>query len=98
LSGQAVRTASATATTASTVRVVETAAMMRLLHDDPALADCFIGHMLATNIRIEEALLDHLFNVESTEWRLARTLLLGFISRNGDTHIHSSLVSLVLED
>ena len=76
LAGQAVRTASATATTASAVRVVETATMLRLLHAAPTLAQGFIAHVLARNIRIEQDLLDHLFNVESTERRLARTLLL----------------------
>jgi CRP/FNR family cyclic AMP-dependent transcriptional regulator len=75
LAGQAVRTNSATAAMASTVRVVETATMTRLLHDTPALAEGFMAHVLARNIRIEQDLLDHLFNADSTEIRLARTLL-----------------------
>ena len=45
---------------------------MRLLHNQHALSDRFIAHMLARNIRIEEDLIDHLFN--SSEKRLARTL------------------------
>ena len=48
--------------------------MMRMLHEQPALSDRFIAHMLARNIRIEEDLVDQLFN--SSEKRLARTLLL----------------------
>ena len=48
--------------------------MLRLLHDEPAFSDRFIAHMLARNIRIEEDLVDQLFN--SSEKRLARTLLL----------------------
>ena len=47
---------------------------MRLLHHQHAFSDRFISHMLARNIRIEEDLVDHLFN--SSEKRLARTLLL----------------------
>jgi len=54
--------------------------MMRTLHDQPALSDRFVAHMLARNIRIEEDLVDQLFN--SSEKRLARTLLL--LSRYGE--------------
>lgn len=49
-------------------------AMTRTLHTEPALAERFLAHMLARNIRIEEDLIDQLFN--SGEKRLARTLLL----------------------
>jgi CRP-like cAMP-binding protein len=48
--------------------------MTRALHDQPALSDRFIAHMLVRNIRIEEDLVDQLFN--SSEKRLARALLL----------------------
>jgi CRP/FNR family transcriptional regulator, cyclic AMP receptor protein len=48
--------------------------MVRLLHKQPSMADRFIVHMLTRNIRIEEDLIDQLFN--SSEKRLARTLLL----------------------
>ena len=54
--------------------------MMRTLHEQSALSDRFIAHMLTRNIRIEEDLIDHLFN--SSEKRLARTLLL--LARYGD--------------
>jgi len=74
LAGQSVRMGTATANTASSLLLVEKAQMVRLLHDQHALSDRFITHMLARNIRIEEDLVDQLFN--SSEKRLARTLLL----------------------
>jgi CRP/FNR family transcriptional regulator, cyclic AMP receptor protein len=74
LAGQPVRMGSATATTDSTILLVDKDQMVRLLHKQHALSDRFIAHMLARNIRIEEDLVDQLFN--SSEKRLARALLL----------------------
>jgi CRP/FNR family cyclic AMP-dependent transcriptional regulator len=74
LAGQPVRMGRATATSDSTILLVDKGQMVRLLHKQHALSDRFIAHMLARNIRIEEDLIDHLFN--SSEKRLARTLLL----------------------
>jgi CRP-like cAMP-binding protein len=74
LAGQPVRLATATAMTASRIRVVPKAQMVRLLHQQHALSDRFIAHMLARNTRLEEDLVDQLFN--ASEKRLARTLLL----------------------
>ncbi|MGE5243181.1 MAG: Crp/Fnr family transcriptional regulator [Betaproteobacteria bacterium] len=74
LAGQPVRMGSATATADSTILLVDKNQMVRLLHEQHALSDRFIAHMLARNIRIEEDLVDQLFN--SSEKRLARTLLL----------------------
>ena len=74
LAGQPRRMATARVLTASTVSIVEKAEMLRMLHAEPALADRFLSHMLARNIRIEEDLIDHIFN--SSEKRLARALLL----------------------
>jgi CRP/FNR family cyclic AMP-dependent transcriptional regulator len=74
LAGQPVRMGSATAVDASTILFVDKEEMVRLLHKQHALSDRFITHMLARNIRIEEDLVDQLFN--SSEKRLARTLLL----------------------
>jgi CRP/FNR family transcriptional regulator, cyclic AMP receptor protein len=65
---------SATAITGSTVLFVDKDEMVRVLHMQHALSDRFIAHMLARNLRIEEDLIDQLFN--SSEKRLARTLLL----------------------
>ena len=58
----------------TTALIVPKAQMVRLLHDEPAFSDRFIEFMLSRNIRIEEDLVDQLFN--SSEKRLARTLLL----------------------
>jgi CRP/FNR family transcriptional regulator, cyclic AMP receptor protein len=74
LAGQPVRMGSATAVTPSTILAIEKDRMVRLLHKQHALSDRFISHMLARNIRIEEDLIDQLFN--SSEKRLARALLL----------------------
>ena len=74
LAGQAVRMGSATAVTSSTILLIDKKEMVRVLRKQHALSDRFIAHMLARNIRIEEDLIDQLFN--SSEKRLARTLLL----------------------
>jgi CRP-like cAMP-binding protein len=74
LAGQTRRMATARAMTPTTVLVVEKAHMIEMLHKEPALSDRFRVHMLTRNIRIEEDLVDQLFN--SSEKRLARTLLL----------------------
>jgi len=74
LAGQPVRIATATATTPATLLVISLKEMTRVLHAEHALSDHFISYMLERNIRIEEDLVDQLFN--SSEKRLARTLLL----------------------
>src|SRR5580765_6902657 len=62
LAGQVVRMGSATATMASTILQIDKDSMVRVLHEQHALSDRFIAHMLARNIRIEEDLIDQLFN------------------------------------
>jgi CRP-like cAMP-binding protein len=74
LAGQSVRIGSASAITPSVVLGVRKQKMVQLLHSQPAMSDRFIAHMLARNTRIEEDLIDQLFN--SSEKRLARALLL----------------------
>lgn len=74
LAGQPARMGNATAMVASRILVLKKEKMLRLLHHEPDLADRFITHMLGTNIRIEEDLLEQLFNHH--EKRLARALLL----------------------
>jgi CRP/FNR family transcriptional regulator, cyclic AMP receptor protein len=74
LAGQAFRMGSATAITPSTILLVNKGTMVQLLHRQHAMSDRFISHMLSRNIRIEEDLIDQLFN--SSEKRLARALLL----------------------
>jgi CRP/FNR family cyclic AMP-dependent transcriptional regulator len=80
LASQHHRMATATAMAPSTILTVDKEEMVRQLHLRPAFADRFLTHMLTRNIRIEEDLVDQLFN--STEKRLARTLLL--LARYGE--------------
>ena len=79
LAAQPIRIGSATAIAATTVLMIEKKEMIRLLHVEQTFSDRFISYMLSRNIRIEEDLVDQLFN--SSEKRLARTLLL--LSRYG---------------
>jgi CRP-like cAMP-binding protein len=80
LVGQNYRMSTASAMSACTIIVVEKQDMVRQLATRPAFADQFLTHMLTRNIRIEEDLIDQLFN--SSEKRLARTLLL--LARYGE--------------
>ena len=139
LAGQAVRTATATALEDLSLVRIDKDAMIRVLHEEPVFAELFMGYLLAHTIRIEEDLVDQLFN--SSEKRLARALLLlahfgkegkpetviakisqetlaemigttrsrvsffmnkfrklGFIDYNGELHIHSSLLNVILHD
>jgi CRP/FNR family transcriptional regulator, cyclic AMP receptor protein len=74
LAGQPYRMSTATAITPVTVLVIENSEMSRVLHAESGFSDLFIKYMLERNVRIEEDLVDQLFN--SSEKRLARTLLL----------------------
>jgi CRP-like cAMP-binding protein len=74
MAGQPIRMATATAITPTTLLVIEKDELRRVLHAEHALSDHFIAYMLAHNTRVEEDLIDQLFN--SSEKRLARTLLL----------------------
>jgi CRP/FNR family cyclic AMP-dependent transcriptional regulator len=88
LVGQPRRMATATAMSPCVVMALEKQELVRLLHTRPPFADAFLSHMLTRNIRIEEDLIDQLFN--STEKRLARTLLL--LARYGEpTASHRAL-------
>ena len=139
LAGQVVRTATATAVEDSNIVRINKDAMIRVLHEEPTFAQLFMSYLLAHTIRVEEDLVDQLFN--SSEKRLARVLLLlahfgkegkpetvitkisqetlaemigttrsrvsffmnkfrkmGFIDYNGELHVHSSLLNVVLHD
>jgi CRP/FNR family transcriptional regulator, cyclic AMP receptor protein len=74
LIGQPLRLATAKAMTESQVVRVSKAEMVRVLHGEPRFAELFMTHLLTRNSRVEEDLVDQLFN--SSEKRLARTLLL----------------------
>jgi len=139
LAGQTVRTATATAVEDSSIVRIDKDAMIRVLHEEPTFAELFMSYLLAHTIRIQEDLVDQLFN--SSEKRLARVLLLlahfgkegkpepviakisqetlaemigttrsrvsffmnkfrklGFIDYNGELHVHSSLLNMILHD
>ncbi len=139
LAGQNLRLATAAAMTDSEVMRLEKSAIIRVLHDEPAFSEMFLAHLLTRTLRVEEDLVDQLFN--SSEKRLARALLLlanfgkegrpnpilgkvsqemlaemigttrsrvsffmnkfrkmGFIDYNGTIEVHSSLLSVVLND
>jgi CRP/FNR family transcriptional regulator, cyclic AMP receptor protein len=139
LIGQPKRLATAAAMTECVTMRVEKTEIQRVLHNEPAFSHMFISHILARNARVEEDLVDQLFN--STEKRLARVLLLlanfgkegrpepiiakisqetlaemigttrsrvshfmnkfrqlGFINYNGHLEVHSSLLSVVLNE
>jgi CRP/FNR family transcriptional regulator, cyclic AMP receptor protein len=87
LAGQQTRMGSATTTSPSTILVIEKAEMVRVLHKESALSDLFLAHVLSRNIRIEEDLVDQLFN--SSERRLARALLLLARYGHDDTPIRA---------
>jgi len=74
LAGQPLRMMTATALTKCSLLRLEKSTMIRVLHDEPTFSERFISHLLKRNIRIEEDLVDQLFN--PSEKRLARILLL----------------------
>lgn len=83
LAGQTLRMATATAVMRTTLLRIAQRDMIRMLNERPEFSNRFISHMLTRNIRIEEDLVDQLFN--SSEKRLARTLLLLARYGNEDT-------------
>jgi CRP/FNR family transcriptional regulator, cyclic AMP receptor protein len=139
LTGQPLRMATASAMTNCEIMTLTSAAMFRVLREEPEFSKMFVMHVLTRTIRVEEDLVDQLFN--SSEKRLARALLLlanfgkegrpepviakvsqetlaemigttrsrvsffmnkfrklGFIKYNGQLEVHSSLLSVVLNE
>ena len=94
LAGQRIRMGSATAIAPSAILLVARERMVRLLHKQHGMSDRFIAHMLARNIRIEEDLIDQLFN--SSEKRLARALLL--LARYGKQDKPSRMVPKISQE
>jgi CRP-like cAMP-binding protein len=94
LAGQPARSGTATAIIDSTILRIGRGRMFRMLHNQPALSDRFIAHLLARNIRIEEDLVDQLSN--SSEKRLARTLLL--LARYGKDDNRVRAVPLISQE
>jgi CRP/FNR family transcriptional regulator, cyclic AMP receptor protein len=80
MAGQTIRMGTTTAATPTTLLVIQKEELLQVLHAEHELSDHFIAYMLAHNIRVEEDLIDQLFN--SSEKRLARTLLL--LARYGE--------------
>jgi CRP/FNR family cyclic AMP-dependent transcriptional regulator len=74
LTGQPLRLATVSAMTSSVILRIDKAAMVRVLHDEPKFSEMFMRYLLARTARVEEDLVDQLFN--SSEKRLARLLLL----------------------
>ena len=94
MAGQTIRMGTAKATTGSGILLVPKPRMAELLHEQPTMADRFIAHMLSRNIRIEEDLVDQLFN--SSEKRLARALLL--LARYGQQDVPVRAVPRVSQE
>ena len=91
LLGLPLRVATATAITRCTVLAIKKDEMIRELHAEQALADRFLSYLLSRSIRLEEDLVDQLFN--SAEKRLARTLLL--LTRYGEQDQPQKLIAKV---
>jgi CRP-like cAMP-binding protein len=94
MAGQALRMGTATAVTPTTLLVMQKEELLRVLHAEHELSDQFIAYMLAHNIRVEEDLIDQLFN--SSEKRLARTLLL--LARYGQKEQPDSVLPKVSQE
>jgi CRP/FNR family cyclic AMP-dependent transcriptional regulator len=84
LAGQTVRPATATAAEDSCLVRIDKEVMIRLLHEEPTFAELFLTHLLSRNLRLQEDVVDHLFN--PSEKRLARVLLLlAHVEKDGRT-------------
>ncbi len=94
LAGQSIHISTAIAAASSTLLVIGLKEMNRVLHAEHAFSDRFITYMLERNIRIQEDLIDELFN--SSEKRLARTLLL--LARYGKQDKPQSILPIVSHD
>src|SRR6202158_542012 len=94
MAGQSVRMGTATSFVPTSLLVIEKNEMIRVLHAEHAFSDRFVSHMLSRNIRIEEDLIDQLFN--SSEKRLARTLLL--LARYGQEDQPQKVVAKISQE
>jgi len=94
MAGQTIRMGTATAVTPTTLLAIQKAELLRVLHVEHEFSDRFIAYMLSHNIRVEEDLIDQLFN--SSEKRLARTLLL--LARYGEQDQPERILSKVSQE
>jgi CRP/FNR family cyclic AMP-dependent transcriptional regulator len=74
MNGHSLRIATSTATEESLITAITKSAMIATLHDEPKFSELFVAYLLTRNSRVEDDLIDQLFN--SSEKRLARLLLL----------------------
>ena len=74
LARQPLRMSTATAMDECSIMRLDKTRVIRMLHEEPTFSELFVAHLLSRSIRVEEDLIDHLFN--SSEKRLARVLLL----------------------
>ena len=91
IAGQPLRVARASAMGPVSVLEIEKREMLRVIHEEHEFSDRFVAHMLRRNVRVEEDLVDQLFN--SSEKRLARALLL--IARYGNEEKPEKIVARV---
>lgn len=91
IAGQPLRVTTAVALTPSSVLEIDKKEMIRVIHEEHDFSDRFVAHMLKRNVRVEEDLVDQLFN--SSEKRLARALLL--IARYGNEGKPEKIVARV---
>jgi CRP/FNR family cyclic AMP-dependent transcriptional regulator len=94
MAGQAVRMGTATAVTPTRILIIDKKELLRVLAAEHELSNYFITYMLAHNIRVEEDLIDQLFN--SSEKRLARTLLL--LARYGEQEHPERILAKVSQE
>ena len=94
MAGQTLRMGTTSAITPSTLLVIQKNELLRVLHAEHELSDRFIAYMLGHNIRVEEDLIDQLFN--SSEKRLARALLL--LARYGEADQPLNLLPKVSQE
>jgi CRP/FNR family cyclic AMP-dependent transcriptional regulator len=94
MAGQSVRIGTAAAVVPTRLLIIEKNEMIRVLHAEHAFSDRFVSYMLSRNIRVEEDLVDQLFN--SSEKRLARTLLL--LARYGKEDQPEGLIPKVSQE
>jgi CRP/FNR family transcriptional regulator, cyclic AMP receptor protein len=94
IAGQPLRVSTAIATEPATVLEIEKKEMIRVIHEEHEFSDRFVAHMLKRNVRIEEDLVDQLFN--SSEKRLARALLL--VARYGNNEKPEKIVAQISQE
>jgi CRP/FNR family transcriptional regulator, cyclic AMP receptor protein len=94
LAGQPLRMATASSITECSILRVQKETMIRMLHNEPAWSERFMAYLLSRNVRIEEDLVDQLFN--SSEKRLARILLL--LTRFGKDGQHQHVVPTISQE